>query len=335
MKLSASIYSYKGKNLNELVRELDRHKIDMFHIDCNDDPGVFDDIKKIRQISKTPIDLHIISPYPEKYFDKIIENSIEYVEFQYEPVKKKIQFPKTENIHVGLGIVSDTPVDVFEPFRDEFDFVLFMTTVPGVSGGSFRKENFQKIRKFRKLFPRKEIHVDGGVNAEVSFILRNIGVSCVVSGSFLVNNSSISKAILDMKMETAKSHYLIKDFMTDLSELPVLKLHEANFLDILKKIEEYGLGFVFFEDENGTFAGLSSNADIRRGLLNNQNNLNGIKLEDVRNKNPLVIDESATIDEMLRLVKTKRFPINFLPVVDNSYNLTGAVTFYNLIRGES
>jgi len=43
------------------------------HIDCNDDLSVFEDIKRIRKISKTPIDLHIISSRPEAFFDGIIE----------------------------------------------------------------------------------------------------------------------------------------------------------------------------------------------------------------------------------------------------------------------
>ena len=30
------------------------------------------------------------------------------------------------------------------------------------------KENFKKIRKFRSTYPGKKIHVDGGVNGEVS-----------------------------------------------------------------------------------------------------------------------------------------------------------------------
>ena len=65
MKISASIYS-TSRDLEQVVRELDNHRIDFFHVDCNDDPKVFDDIINIRKWSKTPIDLHIISKTPEK-----------------------------------------------------------------------------------------------------------------------------------------------------------------------------------------------------------------------------------------------------------------------------
>jgi pentose-5-phosphate-3-epimerase len=66
LKISASIYSGKDKELVSLVQELDAHRVNFFHIDCNDNPSVFDDIKKIRQHSNTPIYLHLITTEPEK-----------------------------------------------------------------------------------------------------------------------------------------------------------------------------------------------------------------------------------------------------------------------------
>jgi ribulose-phosphate 3-epimerase len=69
MKISASIYASKNENLEEIIREINMLPIDFIHIDCNDDFAVFDDIKEIRKFTTKPIDLHIISPEPEKYFD--------------------------------------------------------------------------------------------------------------------------------------------------------------------------------------------------------------------------------------------------------------------------
>ena len=36
MKISASIYSNTEKDLTSLIKELDAHRVDFFHIDCND-----------------------------------------------------------------------------------------------------------------------------------------------------------------------------------------------------------------------------------------------------------------------------------------------------------
>jgi len=334
LKISASLYSNKIKSLEDLVGELDALNIDSFHIDCNDNPAVFDDIARIRQISDTPIDLHIISPEPEKYLEQIVEHKVEYVQFQYEDMQgKAIKLPQTAT-QFGLAVVSDTPLEVFEPFQDTYSFILLMTTTPGMSGGVFRKENFNRIRRFGKMFPGKKIHVDGGVNDEVSFILRSMGVDSAVSGSFLVNHTSMGAAMMGLKMQDVQSHYLVRDMMIDKDDLPVLQADCCTFREVLQSIEAYDLGFALFTDAKGKFYGLSSNADVRRGLLQNIEDLNKTQIGDIVNTQPISIQENATVSDMLRLVTSKSFPVLFLPVVDENKQLTGAVTFNNLIRGE-
>ncbi|MEQ9297385.1 MAG: CBS domain-containing protein [Cyclobacteriaceae bacterium] len=335
MKISASLYSSKSRPLSPLIEELDQCHIDLFHIDCNDDPAVFDDIREIRKISKTPIDIHIISDKPEQYYPQIESMDLEYVTFQYENLTSKLDFPKAPNTRFGLAVTSDTPVDVFAEYADDCDFILIMTTTPGQSGGKFRKDNFKKIRKFRNAFPGKEIHVDGGVNHEVGFILRILGVHSVVSGSYLVNHQSIGAALLHLKSSSVHSDYQIKDFMIDLEDAPVIRDGEHDMKDIIQTIEDYSLGFTMITDHNGTLAGLSSNADLRRGMLKNINDLNTLSIHDIVNESPVTINEDATISELLDLIQHKSFLISFLPVVASNNRLTGALTFINLIRSES
>ena len=114
---------------------------------------------------------------PEVYFPLIEKHNIEYVTFQYENVNGFLNIPDTISSKLGLAITSDTDVAVFDKYKNRFSFILFMATTPGKSAGVFNKLNFQKIRKFRSLYPDKNIHVDGGVDGEVSFILRNKATS--------------------------------------------------------------------------------------------------------------------------------------------------------------
>ena len=143
MKISASIYSNTTKELPEIIKNLDEHQIDLFHVDCNDDIGVFNDIKVIRQYSNKPVDLHIITDDPEKYYNLIAEHQVEYVTFQYENINGKLNVPESISAKLGLAITSETDISVFDAYNDQFSFILFMATTPGKSAGVFNKKNFK------------------------------------------------------------------------------------------------------------------------------------------------------------------------------------------------
>ena len=321
--------------MEQLVEELDRCHIDYFHIDCNNNPDVFKDIDEIKKISQTPVDLHIISNEPEKYFDLISESKPDLVTFQYEDLPGHVRFPKVDGVKYGLAVVSDTPVEVFAEYQDQCDFILIMTTTPGQSGGKFRKDNFRKIRKFRNRFQGKGIHVDGGVNDETGFILRLLGVHSVVSGSFLVNHESLGEALLHLRSSVIHSDFQIKDFMIDEEDAPVLTEGSFQVKDAIRKIDEGNMGFALVKGANGALAGITSNADIRKGLLKNLDDLNKTSLTDIINLDPVSILEDATISELLELIRSKNFLISYLPVTSKNNKLTGALSFINLIRSES
>ncbi len=335
MKISASVYSGKNQSLEELVRQLDAYKIDMFHVDCNDDPRVFDDINLIRQISKTPIDLHIISPDPQPYIDRAVDSGVEYIQVQLEDSEKPFRFPKSAASRFGLALTSETSPEKFEPFADSCFFVLFMTTTPGQSGGIFNKSNFQRIREFGKRFPGKRIHVDGGVNGEVSFILRLLGVDSVVSGSYLVNHPLPGLALLELLHREIAGDFTVYDFMDGQDKMPIILESEATFLRAVEEVEKFGLGFVFYTDSNGKLSGISSNADIRRAVLKHKNNLESVPQSDYINRSPLTVRGDSTITDLLRLIKRQTFAVNFLPVTDENHVLCGYLTFNSLIKGES
>jgi len=334
MKISASIYARKDILLQDLIHKLDKHGIDMYHVDCNDEPKVFEDIENIRKIGNKPIDLHIISEQPERYFPLLEKTPVEYLTFQYENLRSPLIIPDTITAKLGLAITSNTDISVFESYKNRFDFILIMATTPGQSGGRFNKNNFKKIRAFARHFPDKKIHVDGGVNAEISFILRNMGVSSVVSGSYLFKSDYLGAAILNLKGENFESEYRIHDFMLTNGEAPILQSEGQKFLDILQAIERYKLGFVIMADTKGQLKGMITNADIRRGLIRHIDNLNNITVQEIINTQPFTLYENLTINEMLKHIKAQRFPINYAPVIDNKNRVTGAVTFFNLIKGE-
>ncbi|MDC1186818.1 hypothetical protein N8079_03230 [Crocinitomicaceae bacterium] len=172
MKISGSIYSDKVRPLKETIDDLVQHKVDLLHVDCNDDLKVFDDIKEIRNWTDTPIDLHIITDTPEKYFELLRQVPVEYVTFQYENLSEGFKLPNDIQGKKGLAVITPTSVEVFDKFSN-WDFILIMATIPGQSGGVFDALNFAKIRHFRKKFPNKSIHVDNGLELTIGYHFAN------------------------------------------------------------------------------------------------------------------------------------------------------------------
>ena len=333
MKISASIYSDKKRSLKEVIHDLMDHKVDLLHVDCNDDLSVFDDISQIRTWCKIPIDLHIITESPSKYYDLLRKNPVEYLTFQYENLKEPLNIPSDISGKRGLAVVTPTSIDAFDAYSD-FDFILIMATIPGQSGGFFDKINFSKIRQFRAKYPNKSIHVDGGVNGEVSFILRNMGVSSSVSGSYLFSGPSIGHALMNLTNRDIESSYCVEDFMIPLEESPKDFIETCTTKSILQAVENGNVGFTLILSQKNELKGLVSSADIRKAVLKKIDHLAAIQPEDLINTNPIIIDGSATVFEMLQLIKKCTFPIMYLPVVDSQQNAIGIVNFVYLIKGE-
>lgn len=333
MRISASVYSDKKRDLRTTIADLEAHKVDLLHVDCNDDIKVFDDIRQIREWCNIPVDLHIITPTPEKYFDLLRSHPVEYVTFQLEDLTSQLEIPKDISGKKGLAITTPTSVDAFDAYSS-FDFILIMATIPGQSGGVFDAVNFKKIRDFQKKYPQKSVHVDGGVNGEVSFILRNMGVHTSVSGSYLFNAPSIGHALMDLTKREVDSHFHVRDFMVPLAESPCISGEEASFSAILESIDTGKLGFTLVLSNGNTLKGLISNADVRKALITHGKATFDLSAYMFMNAKPVVLNENATVNDLLKLIKSCPFPILYLPVVNDAGEAQGIVTFVNLIKGE-
>ena len=355
MKISASIYARdhdrESEALEATVRELDAHRVDYLHVDCRDNMAVFDDIRRIKKVSSTPIDLHLITPDPAPYFDPIRELGVELISIQSEPLTAPLSVPADLAARTGWACTTETPVEAFAAYRDQLSFALFMATTPGQSGGHFDRSNFERIRRFRRLFPGVPVHVDGGVDEAVSFILRNLGVRAAVSGSYLLPRGAselpLGSRLLALHRgeesrgfaDSTETDFRVADFMLRGDELPVLPWPSAegrpDFATLLQAIEDYAMGFVLLQQPDGRLAGLISNADVRRGLLRVLPDWQSLRVVDLLNPTPFTVRDDLRVGELLEAVKACPFPVAYLPVLDTDQCLVGALQFNNLIKGEA
>jgi CBS domain-containing protein len=161
-----------------------------------------------------------------------------------------------------------------------------------------------------------------------------MGVSAVVSGSYLLNGTSIPAALLRLKTEATTSAYRVEDFMLDLTQTPLLLEKEANLPRALAVVENFRHGLAIVVDEKRVLQGIITNADIRRGLLRNLTDFNQVGLPDMLNPNPAFAYADMTVTELLKMIRQTPFPVNYLPVLNQEKQVAGLLTFNDLIKGE-
>ena len=334
MLLSGSVYSWNGLSAAEAASKLEVMGVDAFHIDCNDDPSVFDDIREIKADSHIPIDLHMITPDPARYYGAIRDSGLEICCFQHENLTGRLDVPDDLTCRLGLAVTMGTPIDVFEPYKDRFAFILLMTTTPGQSGGAFNQTVFQRIREFRARYPSKAIHVDGGVTDEVSLMLKNHGVGLIVVGSYLEKANSIIKSTLLIRGEShEKSAYLIRDCMSFPEEFPVLLYDGLTITALLKEMSSRRSGFAAIVNDKSRLAGIITDGDIRRAWLRVLETGDEADVYALMNKTPHTALDTATVGDMLEQVSKQPRTCLYLPVVDAENRLRGAISFQDLVKG--
>ncbi|HEY0262672.1 MAG TPA: CBS domain-containing protein, partial [Chitinophagales bacterium] len=138
---------------------------------------------------------------------------------------------------------------------------------------------------------------------------------------------------LNLLRPTASHSFRVKDFMQAAKHEPVLMRKKFDFHEAVQTIENFKTGYAIVVDENNKFVGIITNADVRKALLKNWNNLADLPYEEFINFKPISIAETDSLQTMLNLIESQNRIILFLPVVNAIGEFTGIVPLNNLAKG--
>ena len=205
MKISVSILDAVDRY--EAVSQLNGSDIDYFHIDIMDGQFVpniqFQDVKelqKISQMSRFPLQIHLMVNDVLKYLSKLSHLNIESVTFHLEDqdnIESLIQAVRGLGYRVGIAICNETDISLLVPYLDKIDMVLFMSVVPGRGGQSFIKNTSKRIADLKDYIKKNHlfvvIEVDGGINNETIAFVKDADV--VVVGSSIIKSDDYDARI--------------------------------------------------------------------------------------------------------------------------------------------
>jgi ribulose-phosphate 3-epimerase len=208
IKIAPSILASDFGNLAQECEKIDKSNADWFHLDVMD--GLFVPnisfgmpiVKSIREMTKKPLDVHLMIVEPERYVDKFIEIGSDILTVHVEATSKMnniIDKINHSGIKSGIAINPDTPISKLENYISNIDLICLMGVHAGFGGQKFIEKTFNRLEELQNLINSKNssalIEIDGGVNENNFEKLKKLGADVLVAGSYVFNSSDYNTAI--------------------------------------------------------------------------------------------------------------------------------------------
>ena len=210
VKISPSILSADFSKLGNEIKDLEKAKADLIHIDVMDGhfvPNITigpEVINKLRQHTSLPFDVHLMISPVHDFIKNFAEAGADIITIHPEATKDltdSIKKIKSYNKKAGVSLNPETPVEKVLPILNLIDLVLVMSVNPGFGGQKFMKETLEKVKILRKEIDLKklktQIEIDGGINFDNAKMAIEAGANILVSGTtiFKENQGDLKKNI--------------------------------------------------------------------------------------------------------------------------------------------
>ena len=196
-------------NLHREIELLDSAEAALLHLDVMDGhfvpnlsygPMV---IERLRPLTNTPFDAHLMISEPARYLDEYIKAGCEAITFHLEAVPEPVSLLREirrKGVVAGLAINPGTPFKAAEPFLRECDLFLVMSVHPGFGGQKFIPDVVTKIRDARSVAGEDLIiSVDGGIGRSTIGQCAQAGCDVFVAGSSVFDEPCYTTAIAELQ----------------------------------------------------------------------------------------------------------------------------------------
>ena len=205
--ISPSILGGAFSNMERTITDLNKSKAEYIHFDVMDGDFVPNltfgpkFISDLRSKSKKIFDVHLMINRVNKYLDDYIKAGSNIITFHYEineNLNEIINKIKLNKVKAGIAIKPKTPWQEIKKYLHLFDQVIVMTVEPGFGGQSFLYDQIKKIESISNYIKENnldvDIEIDGGINYETGKLCVDAGANILVAGSFLFEQSDLTKA---------------------------------------------------------------------------------------------------------------------------------------------
>lgn len=196
MKFSPSLMCMDLLELKEQV-EILNERADFYHVDIMDGHFVKNItlspffVSTLKRVSKIPIDVHLMTEYPDDYIEELAKAGADYICPHAETINKDafriINKIKSFGCKAGIVLNPATPIEWIKYYIHLLDKITIMTVDPGFAGQPFIPEMLEKIKELRELKDKNGynylVEVDGSCNERTFDILTEAGAEVLIVGS--------------------------------------------------------------------------------------------------------------------------------------------------------
>ena len=204
-KIVPSVIANNQKEFNERVLGLKRY-FSLFQLDVMD--GKFVKNKSLlfdfEIIGGVKYEAHLMLKKPFLWVKKNMEKvDLIILHIESADVRKTIRYINKERgkARVGLAINPETPINRLNYFISSFEIeqIVIMSVNPGKYGAKFLESSIKRVKETRKMFPKINIEVDGGINDKTIKRFNRYKVNKFVVGSYLQNNKNLENSVIKLK----------------------------------------------------------------------------------------------------------------------------------------
>lgn len=196
VRIAPSLLSVDFARMADQLAMIEAAGADWLHVDVMD--GVFVPnitfgvkvIETVRKLTTLPLDVHLMTVEPEKYFESFAKAGVNGMTVHVETaphLHRQLMRIKELGCTAGATLNPSTSLETVRDVAGDLDLLLIMTVNPGFGGQSFIQSQLAKMRQVRQMIDRSgrqiELEVDGGVNGQTAALAVEAGADVLVAGT--------------------------------------------------------------------------------------------------------------------------------------------------------
>ena len=196
VRIAPSLLSVDFARLADDLAMIESAGADWLHVDVMD--GVYVPnlsfgvkvIETVRKLTTLPLDVHLMTVEPEKYFDSFAKAGANGLTIHVETtphLHRQLMRIKELGCLAGATMNPATSLESVREVADDLDLLLIMSVNPGFGGQKFIPQSLDKIRRARQLLDSAGsmaiLEVDGGITRDTIRSCYEAGANTFVAGN--------------------------------------------------------------------------------------------------------------------------------------------------------